>query len=148
MTNNFLLELDTTPPEVSVVVDQRMVKDITYGALVSSNEQLDNWQDIYLIDKEGARHNLIFSHYGSSLEGEFTVNELAYGLAHLHINLRDEVHNAVEVTVPIYIDDQKQADVEVVIKCDSYPPEARVIGTAIPINVSGSKITIKLKRRE
>ena len=64
------LTLDTTPPELSIFVPSYTTKTALTPIRIQSNESLSTYQEIYIIDALGNRHDLTFAHEDNLLVGE------------------------------------------------------------------------------
>ena len=90
---HFTLELDTTPPQVSITAPHITVPGIYVEINVIANEDLDQWQEVYVIDSAGTRHDLTFQHQGDRLYGLYDFWNCEIGIATIYARVRDEVHN-------------------------------------------------------
>jgi hypothetical protein len=93
MRNSFMLELDTTPPVVQILAPRYTTKDTETEILVVADEDLAVYQDIYIIDNKGVRHDFTFYQEGRELLGLVFLRDLPHGIATIYARLRDEVHN-------------------------------------------------------
>lgn len=94
MNSSFMLELDTSGPEIEVYSPKYTLNGIKTEIRIISNEKLspsDN--EIYIIDFLGNKHNFIFSlENDNELIGEIYLN-IPVGSAKLYIQVKDEVLN-------------------------------------------------------
>lgn len=97
MANHFVLNLDTTPPEVKIIAPQYTSPDIFTHIIIESNEPLMEYQDIYIIDSVGVRHNLIFSFEETELNGTIQLNSFSQGISTIYCRLKDEAGNLSEL---------------------------------------------------
>lgn len=94
MKNYFIVELDTTPPQLEIYAPNYTSPDIATEIIIKSNEPLLNYQDIYIIDTRGIRHDLTFWFNGKDeLIGRTTLNNMDLGIVTLYCRLKDEVAN-------------------------------------------------------
>jgi len=96
MSNNrsyFTLVLDTTPPEVEIIAPWYTTAHADTHIYIIADELLDTWQEIYIIDSTGKRHDLIFDYKGDRLYGMVKFSQVASGIATIYARVRDEVHN-------------------------------------------------------
>jgi hypothetical protein len=70
-----------------------MVRTGITPIMIQANESLSSYQELYIIDSEGNRHDLTFSHEGDALMGELSLNGYPVGIATLYVRLKDEVDN-------------------------------------------------------
>jgi len=90
----FLLELDTTPPQITIQVPHFVHLDDDVGEVtIISNEDLDVWQQFYLIDASGRRHDFIFDYLGASFSGILSLHPIATGIATIYAQAQDTVWN-------------------------------------------------------
>lgn len=93
MPSYFTLTLDTTPPIVTIYSPQYTVQDIATEIVVQANEPLANWQDIYIVDSLGVRHDETFLYQGDKFVGQVSLNGYPQGISILHVRVMDEVYN-------------------------------------------------------
>jgi hypothetical protein len=93
MSSYVLITLDTTAPNPKVFVPSYTTKSARTPITIEADEQLASYQDIYIIDAAGVRHNLTFLHNGDSLVGELYFNDYALGIATIYIRVKDRVDN-------------------------------------------------------
>jgi len=93
MGSCFALELDTTGPQISIISPSYTVPNIITEIIIDADEPLADWQDVYVVDSKGKRHNLIFARHGNSLIGLVDFNICTIGIATLYATVRDEVFN-------------------------------------------------------
>jgi hypothetical protein len=93
LANFFTLELDTTGPEIAVTAPAYTIPEIETEMTVQATEQLGTYQEFYLIDAAGARHDLIFEHVGDAYRGVHNFSGVALGICTLYARVKDEVDN-------------------------------------------------------
>lgn len=93
MSNFFMLELDTTGPQIEIFVPSYTLSYIETEIRIQSNENLALYQDIYIIDSKGKKRNYIFEHNGDHLLGKMTFNEYPSGIVTINARLKDDVDN-------------------------------------------------------
>jgi len=93
MSGSFKIFFDTTPPSLEIVAPQYTIKDISTTITITSNESLLNWQDIYIVDSMGIRHDLIFLYEDNQFTADILFNDLSYGIATFYCRLKDTVDN-------------------------------------------------------
>jgi hypothetical protein len=100
MSNSFLLELDTTPPQINIICPPRTIPNNTLEIQIQSNENLGDWQEIFIIDNNNVKHDLILSKINSKTYlGYIDFSEYPIGLAKIHAILKDEVNNASDIAI-------------------------------------------------
>lgn len=104
MSSFFSLELDTTAPEVDIIAPVYTVPDTLTEIIVETSEALADWQDVYIVDAKGQRHDLIFAHQDDQLLGLLDFNICAIGIAVIYAQVRDDVFNlSALVSKPINV---------------------------------------------
>jgi hypothetical protein len=94
MANFFTVQLDTTAPLISIYAPAYVDMNGQTEIRIVSNELLSSYQDIYIIDALGDKHNVIFSFDGNTeYTGMITFNNYAVGIATIHAELKDTVDN-------------------------------------------------------
>jgi len=102
MPSFFLLELDTTAPTISIALPTWTTRT-TVPVIITSNEELDNFQEIYMIDSEGNRTDATFLYLGTSFEGIIDFSGAASGRATIYASLRDTVRNGITAEATILV---------------------------------------------
>lgn len=93
----FKLELDTTAPVIHTI-DFPSLSMSSYEYLyIEADEDLDSWHEVYIIDSKKKRHDYTLAHEGNKLYGLIFVDNIASGIATIHVKVRDTVHNVSEV---------------------------------------------------
>lgn len=92
MKGSFLLELDTTAPQVQITAPNYTTTNALTEIFVQANEPVSE-QEIYLIDGTGFRHDLIFTNEGSRLTGYVRLNQSGETIVTVHARVRDDVGN-------------------------------------------------------
>lgn len=98
MASYFALELDTTPPLVEIYAPMYTVVGIDNEIEVVANEELSPYQEIYIIDNLGVRHNLIFHHEGDRFLGIVNFDGYPQGSAYIYAIVRDTLLNESHVS--------------------------------------------------
>jgi hypothetical protein len=94
MAGFFLLELDTTGPDIVVNAPNYTTKDTPIDIIVSADETLsDGFQDFYVIDQYGVRHNCILSYDEKEYTGRITLSTFDNGIVTFYARVKDEVGN-------------------------------------------------------
>jgi hypothetical protein len=93
MSAYFYLTLDTAPPVIRVVHPPFAVRYQTgVSIVIYGNEQMMQ-EEIYIIDSEGQRIDLIFDNEGDTLIGYYNFGECAFGTATIYVSVRDYLDN-------------------------------------------------------
>jgi hypothetical protein len=94
MEGYFILEFDTTGPHIDVYAPKYTDRVANNTINIISNEKLSDYQDIYIVDSQGKRHDLIFSFDGDkTFSGNVTFNGYPMGVTTIYAQLKDEVGN-------------------------------------------------------
>ncbi|MBU8908490.1 hypothetical protein [Desertibacillus haloalkaliphilus] len=93
MPSSFVLELDTTPPTLEITAPSYTVPSQETEIIIEANEPLDEFQDIYIIDGKGTRHDVIFQFGKDHFYGKLSFSQMSIGIATIYVRLKDEVHN-------------------------------------------------------
>ena len=94
MASYFELELDTTPPQLTIIAPNYTIIGLDTDITIESNEALSSYQDIYIIDSLGVKHNRTFLKVDENTFQE-TINfsNIAHGIATIYCRLKDESDN-------------------------------------------------------
>lgn len=105
MSSWFNLILDTTPPVVEIISPQYTAYNVHTEITVQSNENLMNYQEIYVIDSIGERHDLTFLYDGDNFYFDAVFNDTySLGIATIFVRLKDDVGNITNlISKPIEI---------------------------------------------
>lgn len=88
-----ILTLDTTAPDVEVLMPNYTTMQARTEIRVVANELLAEWQEIYVIDSLDNRHDLNFRHEEKELVGIVVFEEYPLGISTVHARVMDEVGN-------------------------------------------------------
>lgn len=91
-----IVELDTTSPTIEIYSPSYTTREAEAEIQIQANEQLDNWQETYIIDGNGVRHDYTFLVQEKELIGIVSFNNMPVGLATLYVTVRDDVNNVSE----------------------------------------------------
>lgn len=89
----FILNLDTTAPELEIYAPVYTSNNNTVEINIESNEELDDWQEVYTVDEMGVRRDYTFYIEGNTMIGVINPYNYPVGLFFLYIKVRDSVHN-------------------------------------------------------
>jgi len=118
MPSFFLLELDTTAPTISIALPTWTTRT-TVPVIITSNEDLDNFQDIYMVDSEGNRFDSTFLYLDDSFEGIVDFSSAASGRATIYARLRDTVRNEITAEATILVTAERGARLNVTSEIDT-----------------------------
>lgn len=94
MSSFIYIEFDTTSPEVDIYIPLHTTVKSILDITIESNEDISDFQEIYIVDCDGVRHDYTFQREGGALLVGI-VNFINYpiGLATVYARLKDEVNN-------------------------------------------------------
>lgn len=93
MGSSFSLELDTTGPQIEVYAPRYAPRQLETEILIEGSEELSPNHVVYIVDAEGTRYDMTFSHEGNRLRGVTNFNEFPLGAAHIYAICKDTVDN-------------------------------------------------------
>jgi len=141
MANFFKVELDTTPPSVSITAPSYTIPHIDTEIIISSDEPLDNYQEFFIVDSAGNRHDVIFDYRGDSFRGVIDFWDYALGIATVYARVRDEVHNLSEIVMAT-IDIKKAAQVFITIE-DTFK-DIQITENIMPLAISQNQREVQI----
>jgi hypothetical protein len=89
----FELELDTTAPDIEILSPSYTTKSQPIDIVIEANEELSSYQDLYLVDNHGKKHQLTFKHMGTYLEGVINTGSIPVGVTTIYAQVKDTVDN-------------------------------------------------------
>jgi hypothetical protein len=93
-----ILELDTTPPSIQIYAPKYTTNDLLNVITIEANEKLSDYQDIWVVDSNGKRHNYNFSkETDESYIGYVQFTSFPLGVSTIYARLKDEVGNMSEL---------------------------------------------------
>lgn len=99
----FTLELDTSPPVLTINAPSYVSPTETVSISINSNENLLQFQSIYIMDSIGVRTDLTFTYLTDHYTGNIDFSTLASGNATLYATLKDGVLNSTTISKVIDI---------------------------------------------
>lgn len=109
MSNYFFLGLDTTPPEIEIYAPNYTNRLTNDEIRVEASEPLMEFQNIYVVDATGNKHDLILYRESEKVYvGQLTFSGYPFGIATIFAQLKDEVGNPSRLAsfniniVPVY----------------------------------------------
>lgn len=92
--NYFILELDLEGPNVNCYAPIYSDRQSNNEIVFTSSEALSDFQEVYIMDSQGGRHDLIFSLTGENeYIGNVVFNEYPMGIATVYGQFKDDVGN-------------------------------------------------------
>lgn len=148
--NSFCLELDTTPPSVQIIAPQYTSTDICTEIRITSDESLADWQEIYIIDGKGNRHDFTFIFESENeLVGNISFENFSGRIAVIYCRVKDSVYNMsdlVSKTINIY----EHGDISAYLKVSTtvLGPlcTIEILQTSVDIDVSHGNVLIESER--
>lgn len=102
MASYVILGFDTTPPQLQVYAPRYTTNETLNTITIESNEPLGEYQDIYIIDNSGTRHNLTFQRVTSrQYVGNIILNFVPNGIVSLYARMKDDVDNFSNVVTTV-----------------------------------------------
>lgn len=91
MANYFYLTLDTTAPSASINLPSYVFDELVFT--ITSDEELDEWYECYIVDGQHVRHDLNIQHNGTYFYASVNVSDYPEGNLYVYATVRDLVHN-------------------------------------------------------
>lgn len=140
MSAYFELVLDTTGPVIEVYAPSYATGTDDIEITIQANERLGQYQEFYLIDANGTRHDYIFDYYGDHYYGIVDTSNLPVGMAIFYARAKDEVFNfsneaqkAIEIkqTVSMTIEASDEARI---LNAESYERAITLLSRERPLD--------------
>lgn len=94
MSSFIFIELDTRPPDIKIYSPSYTTSNVLNKVTVKSDENLSDFQDIFIRDSENNVFNYTFKKIDDkTLVGEFVLDKSHIGTAFINVMLEDEVGN-------------------------------------------------------
>jgi hypothetical protein len=94
MAGFFTLTLDTTGPQIDIYAPPYSNRSSNNEIRIVSNELLADYQEVYVVDSQGVRHDIILSFDGNQeLSGNIQFTDYPMGIATIYAMVRDDVSN-------------------------------------------------------
>lgn len=97
MANYFTLDLDTTGPIINIIAPSYTTPQTSDEISIVANETLSTYQEIYIVDSQGVRHDLTFTYETDRFVGLVSFSGYPFGPATIYARVKDEVFNASEL---------------------------------------------------
>ena len=143
MSSYFELELDTTGPNIELNMPSYVsFGDNTWISIVATEDLLINY-DLYLIDNQGVRKDLIFELNDNTLEGYLDVTGLTSGIAEVNVQVYDEVMNSSELLKKPFMIYGGNSNVEIILFVDSVGIDNDIWNQGTSMNIDTQPILIR-----
>lgn len=96
MSSYFYLELDTTKPIIQVNMPDYTLSGVDIPIIIES-DSLVYMAEIYFIDSEGNRHNVVLTINNDELYGSVNIGSFSNGIATLYTQVFDDVLNGSDI---------------------------------------------------
>lgn len=116
--SSFTLELDTTAPALEIQAPNYTTTYAETEIILTVDEPLAEWQDIYLLDPTGDRHDVVFSQTPDGFTGLLVMGTYGVGIMTLYARVRDDVGNVSEL-VRKSLDVRTSIDLDIRIDSES-----------------------------
>ncbi|MDQ0976623.1 hypothetical protein QFZ31_006675 [Neobacillus niacini] len=93
MTSYLMLTLDTTSPDVEIIMPSYTTQQATTQVKVVANEELIINHEVYIMDSFNTRHDITLVHNGNEFEGLLSFEGYPLGIATLYARVTDTVGN-------------------------------------------------------
>ena len=98
MSSFLYIELDTTPPEIEIIAPSYTTTDLLNTIKIEADENISDYQEIYVIDSNGDRHDYTFKKEKANLLiGQISFFNFPFGLSTIYVRLKDNVDNTSEL---------------------------------------------------
>lgn len=133
--NYFVLELDTTSPVIEIQCPDYTTQREPLPIVIQADEALDSWHDVFIIDSQGTRHDVIITLNGDRFEGSISFNGVHHGMATIFARSRDEVFNVSNIAQKAIL---VLADAEVFLEISISEGQAEIqlVEAIMPVLVS------------
>lgn len=94
MSSYVILELDTTAPHIDIYAPSYTTSSALNIITIEADETLAEYQDIYVIDNKGNRHDFTFNRDSDNqYVGAVRFNTMPLGIVQIYARMKDEVDN-------------------------------------------------------
>lgn len=101
MGNFFTITVDTTPPTIEIIHPRQPIYGVTTEIIVKANEELSEYQGLYLVDSLGTRHSLIGTLDYDTITYKTNFIGVALGTCRIYCTVKDVVDNTSEEYVSV-----------------------------------------------
>lgn len=131
MNNYFTLTLDTTGPIINIIAPSYTTPQTSDEISIVANETLSTYQEFYIVDSAGVRHDLTFDYEGDRFVGLVSFSGYPFGTATIYARVKDEVMNISELvskTISIRLaDDTQMLRLEISDRCAAIEIDDRCV---------------------
>lgn len=94
MSSFVYITLDTRPPEIEIFAPSYTTTDMVTIIRIETNEKVSDFQEIYVVDSNGVRHDYTFNKVEDNLIiGEVSFFNFPFGITTVYVSLMDKVGN-------------------------------------------------------
>lgn len=93
MASYITLELDTTSPDVDIIMPSYTTQQAIAPIRVIADEELIINHEVYIMDSFKNRHDITLVHNGNELSGQLSFEGYPLGMATVFVRVTDTVHN-------------------------------------------------------
>lgn len=94
MANFFTLRLDTVGPDIEIRIPPYVLSTSDMDLMIAANEEVEpGYQNFYLMDSTGQRHDIILAHHGDYFKGKVSIGSLPLGIVTVYAQVQDTVLN-------------------------------------------------------
>lgn len=94
MSSYVFINYDTTSPHIEIHAPNYTTREMLNTITIESNEDLSDYQEVYLIDSSGDRHDLTFNKDSEKIFiGNVKFTNISLGIANLYARMKDDVDN-------------------------------------------------------
>ena len=138
MSSFIFIELDTKSPEIEIYAPSYTTSSMSNRIIVESDENLSDFQNIYVIDSANNKTNYTFSKSDNkTLTGIISFTNASLGIATIYVEVEDDVGNKSEIF-------NKRINIKDSISLLSLEIEdsvVKIIDECVTWNISTSEIT-------
>lgn len=100
MASYVVIEFDRTAPAIEIQAPNYTTNEITTVIRIEASESVSSYQEFYVIDNQGTRHDYTFLQEDSNtFIGRIRFNTMPLGLVSLYARVKDEVDNISDVAM-------------------------------------------------
>jgi hypothetical protein len=93
MPSYVYIEIDRTPPMIEIYAPSYTTNELLNEITIESNEDISDYQEIYVIDSIGNRHDYTFEIEGNKAVGIIKFSNIPIGISTIYARLKDDVGN-------------------------------------------------------
>lgn len=147
MTSYVLIELDTTPPDINIYVPSYTTNDLTNEIIIESNESLSNYQEVYVIDSNGDKHDYVFEKVSDKqFLGIVKFANFPMGTSTIYARMKDEVDNLSEIASKSFV--IKESLTLLVLDIKDLQRDIESIDKSMKIDIKDSSREMKINEND